>query len=257
MYIHADMPGSGTLLLALDGVLVGLVVEADTKAGWLRRYDTRELDCSGLVGDLTPAGLTSLPRKTGSVESVDAWNSEAVGIVQAEYRRRVAACPIVRVEGKVDVVGDTSTDPDWMISQRLAAVRIRHGLPIDVSVAHDTSGMVASVLERLAAQLRRGSMTAVNLHQSRIADRLPLPDDRCQHVPTGCMSLSVEYESPDAVQSYETAKAEWARRHPELVAEHVRSLTEGEARVVEEMEAAAALRVRSAEARAKLRNGAT
>lgn len=234
MYIHADMSGSGTLLLALDGVPVGLVVEADTREGWLRRYDTRELD-------IAPTWPPTPPEAEDSE-----WAKKA-----EERGRRIARCPIVRIEGKVDFVGDTATDPDWMIAQRLAAVRIRHGLPIDVSVAHDTSGMVASVLERLAAQLRKGSMVATNIRQSRASERLLLPDDRCQHLPTGRMSLSVEYESPDAVGAYETAKTDWARRHPELVAEHVRSLTEGEARIVEEMETAAALRVRSAEARCR------
>lgn len=234
MYVHADMPGSGTLLLALDGVLVGLVVEADTREGWLRRYDTREANLR-------------LPRTDAELSEADAVKSKQ------DMLDRLVRCLIVREEGKVDFVGDTATDPDWMISQRMAAIRIRHGLPIDVSVTHDTGGMVASVLERLAAQLRRGSMVAANLSQSRACDRLPLPDDRCQHVPTGRMSLSVEYESPDAVRSYETTKAEWARQNPELVAEYVRSLAEGEARIVEETEATAALRVRSAEARAALR----
>lgn len=234
MYVHADMPGSGTLLLALDGILVGLVVEADTRAGWLRRYDTRE------------AGLR-LPRTSAELAEPGAVRSKE------DLAARLMSCPIVRMEGKVDFVGDTATDPDWMISQRLAAIRIRHGLPIDVSVAHDTGGMVASVLERLAAQLRLESMVVANLGQSRACDRLPLPDGRCQHLPTGRMSLSVEYEAPDAVRAHETAKAEWARRHPELVADHVRSLAEGEARIVEEMEVSAALRVRSAQVRAALR----
>ncbi len=231
MYIHADMRGSGTLLLALDGVPVGLVVEADTLEGWVRRYDTR--------------GMLAPVLEPGSLVPADEQH--------AEYRRKVAACPIVRIEGKVDFIGDTATDPDWMISQRLAAVRIRHGLPIDVSVAHDTSGMVASVLERLAAQLRGGSMAAVNLGQTRTSDRFPLPDGRWRFQPTGCMNLSVDYESPDAVKAHEAAKLDWARQHPGLVAEHVRSLTEGEARVVEEMDTAAAQRVRSAEARCQLR----
>lgn len=234
MYIHADMPGSGTLLLALDGVPVGLVVEADTGAGWLRRYDTREANLR-------------LPRTDAELSEADAVKSKQ------DMLDRLVRCPIVREEGKVDFVGDTATDPDWMISQRMAAIRIRHGLPIDVSVTHDTGGMVASVLERLAAQLRCGSMTAVNFSQSRASDKLPLPDDRYQYLPTGRMSLSVEYESPDAVGAYETARTEWARQHPELVAEHVRSLTEGKARIVEETEATAALRARSAEARAALR----
>jgi hypothetical protein len=251
MYIHADMPGSGTLLLALDGVPVGLVVEADTCGGWLRRYDTRGLVCDTLVGTVVESGAPG-PRPTGSVANLADWDPTAAETAHVEHRRRVAACPIVRVEGKVDFVGDTATDPDWMISQRLAAVRIRHGLPIDVSVAHDTGGMVASVLERLAAQLRDGSMVAVNLGQTRTSDRFPLPDGRWQFQPTGRMSLSVDYESPDVVRSHETAKADWARRHPELIAEHVRSLTEGEARIVEEMGTAAALRVRSAEARCRL-----
>ncbi len=231
MYVHADMRGSGTLLLALDGVLVGLVVEADTSEGWLRRYDTRELALVPTVG-------------AGDCD----WKMKA-----EERSRRIAKCPIVRVEGKVDFVGDTATDPDWMISQRLAAVRIRHGLPIDVSVAHDTSGMAASILERLAAQLRLGSMVAVDVRQSRDAERFLLPDDKTQYVPTGRMSLSVNYESPDAARAHEAAKADWSRRHPELVADHIRSLTEGEARVVEEVEAAAAARVRSAEMCARLR----
>ena len=139
MYIHADMPGSGTLLLALDGVVVDLVVEADTRKGWLRRFDTKELD---LVSTWSPTSST--------VENLA--RLEAV----RERAQRIARCPIVRVEGKVDFVGDTAADPDWMISQRLAAIRIRHGLPIDVSVGHDTSGMAASVLERLAAQQRLG-----------------------------------------------------------------------------------------------------
>jgi len=243
------MPGSGTLLLALDGVLVGLVVEADTQAGWLRRYDTRGLDYSILSGDLIPEGLTSLPRKTSSVAS---WDAEAPSAAHDEYRRRVAACPIVRVEGKVDFVGDIATDPNWMIVQRLAAVRIRHGLPIDVSVAHDTSGMAASVLGRLAAQLRGGSVITVNLGQTRALDKFPLPDGGWQFQPTGRMSLSVDYESPDVARAHESVKAEWSRRHPELVAEHVRGLAEGEARIVEEMEAAAALRVKSAEVRCQL-----
>jgi hypothetical protein len=233
MYIHADMPGSGTLLLALDGVVVGLVVEADTRGGWLRRYDTREADLR-------------LPQTNAELSEADVVKSKQ------DVADRLVRCPIVRMEGKVDFIGDTATDPDWMISQRLAAVRIRHGLPIDVSVAHDTGGMVASVLERLAAQLRDGSMVAVNLGQTRTSDRFPLPDGRWQFQPTGRMSLSVDYESPDTVRSHETAKADWARRHPELVAEHVRSLTEGEARIVEEMGTAAALRVRSAEARCRL-----
>lgn len=250
MYVHADMPGSGTLLLALDGVLVGLVVEADTAAGWLRRYDTRGLDLpawkSGQAG--TP---TSQP--TRSAATLESFDFEAARAGAEERARRVAACPIVRVEGKVDFVGDTATDPDWMISQRMAAIRIRHGLPIDVSVTHDTGGMVASVLERLAAQLRLGSMMIVDFGQRREVDKFPLPDDRWQLQPTGRMSLSVEYESPDAVRSYEATRVEWARLHPDLVAEHVRSLTEGEARIVEEVEAAAALRVRSVEARVALR----
>lgn len=249
MYIHADMRGSGTLLLALDGALVGLVVEADTTEGWLRRYDTRGLQCPPLTGAIVEPDASTLP----PVGSVAASGAEAVSSAHADYRRRVASCPIVRVEGKVDFVGDTATDPDWMISQRLAAVRIRHGLPIDASVAHDTSGMVASVLERLAAQLRSGTRLAVSIRQSRDAERFPLPDDKVQYVPTGRMSMSVDYQFPDSVRAYETAKADWARRHPELVAEHVRRLTEGEAHIVEETEAAIALRVRSAEARAKLR----
>lgn len=249
MYVHADMPGSGTLLLALDGIPVGLVVEADTGAGWLRRYDTRRLQYDILTGVIAGPDAP-VPRPSGSVAGLDVSSANED---HAEYRRRVMACPIERVEGKVDFVGDTATDPDWMISQRLAAIRIRHGLPIDVSVTHDTGGMMASVLERLAAQLRRGSMVVANLAQSRACDRLPLPDDCHRYLPTGRMSLSVEYESPDAVAAYETTKAEWARQHPELVAEYVRGLAEGEARIVEETEAAAALRVRSAEARAALR----
>lgn len=234
MYVHADMPGSGTLLLALDGVLVVLVVEADTREGWLRRYDTREADLR-------------LPRTSAELSEADAVKSKQ------DTLDRLVRCPIVRMEGKVDFVGDTATDPDWMIAQRLAAVRIRHGLPIDVSVTHDTGGMVASVLERLAARVRLGSMVVVNFCQSRACDKLPLLDGRWQLQPTGRMSLSVEYEAPDAVKAYETAKTEWARQHPELVAEYVRSLTEGEALIVEEMETAAAARVRSAKTRAALR----
>lgn len=245
MYIHADMPGSGTLLIALDGVPVGLVVEADTREGWLRRYDTRQLDYNALSGTVVGSTMKG-PPPTGSVANFD---TESVEAGHAEYQRRVAACPVVRIEGKVDFVGDTATDPDWMIAQRLAAVRIRHGLPIDVSVAHDTGGMMASVLERLAAQLRRGSMVVVNFQQTRTADKFPLPDDRYQYLPTGRMSLSVDFESPAVARDHESAKADWARQHPELVAEYVRSLTEGEARIVEEMETAARLRVRSAEAR--------
>jgi len=249
MYIHADMRGSGTLLLALDGVPVGLVVEADTLEGWVRRYDTRQLDYAVLSGAV--AGLTTKgPPPTGSVASLDV---EAVSDAHADYRRRVATCPIVRVEGKVDFVGDTATDPDWMIAQRLAAVRIRHGLPIDVSIAHDTGGMVASVLERLAAQLRVGAMAATNVGQTRSTDRFPLPDDKWRFQPTGRMRVSVDYESPDAVRAHEDAKTAWSREHPELVPEYVRRLAEGEAKIIEEVETSIDHRVRSARLRSEIR----
>ncbi len=209
MYIHADMRGVRTLLLALDGVPVGLVVEADTAEGWVRRYDTRDLDedprwKSAATGDEDPD-----------------WKRKA-----EERGRRVAAGPIVRIEGKVDFVGDTATDPAWMIEQRLTAIRIRHGLPIDTTVAHDTSSMAASVLERLASQLRSGSMVASSLGMTRAAEHFPLPEDKVKYVQTGAVQLVVDYASVDGVRAYEDAKAVWVKENPDLVAEHVRSLTE-------------------------------
>lgn len=248
MYIHADMQGSGTLLLALDGVLVGLVVEADTREGWVRRYDTRQLQYDVHTG-MVAGPTTKATRSAGSLADWKSFSVEA----QDEYRSRITACPIVRVEGKVDFVGDTATDPDWMIAQRLAAVRIRHGLPIDVSVAHDISGVVASVLERLAAQLRSGSMVATNFGQTRAIDRFPIPDDKYQFQPTGCMRVSVDYEIPSVVRAHEEAKAVWSREHPELVPEYVRRCTEGEAKIVEDVEANIDHRVRSAQLRSQIR----
>ena len=105
MHIHADMRGSGTLLLALDGVLVGLVVEADTVEGWVHRYDTTKTDLH-------------LPRTAAELAEPDAIRTKQ------ELQARLMACPIVRIEGKVDFIGDTATDADWMIAQRLAAVQI-------------------------------------------------------------------------------------------------------------------------------------
>lgn len=240
MYIHADMPGSGTLLLALDGIPVSLVVEADTCGGWLRRYDTRSLICVPLTGTVatpdTPDRVS-----TGSMAGID---TEAVNAGHVEFRCRVASCPIVRVEGRVDFIGDAATDPAWMISQRLAAIRVRHGLPTDAVASHDTSSMVALVLERLASQLRCESMVAINLRQSKASDKFPMPDGQVQCHPTGRMNLSIDYESPDAVRLYEAAKNHWARQNPELLAEHVRSATEGEARVVEATDTSVALRRR-------------
>ncbi len=240
------------MLLALDGVPVGLVVEADTSEGWVRRYDTRWLEYDVHTGAI--AGPTTRPPKpTGSIASLDSFDSEAVSENHVEYRRKVAACPIVRVEGKVDFIGDTATDPDWMIAQRLAAVRIRHSLPIDVSVAHDTSGMVASVLERLAAQLRIGTLVATNLGQTRSVDQFPIPDDKWRFQPTGRMRVSVDYESPAAVRAHEDAKTAWSREHPELVPEYVRRCTEGEAKIVEEVETSIDHRIRSAKLRSEIR----
>jgi hypothetical protein len=236
MYIHADMRGSGTLLLALDGVPVGLVVEADTLEGWVRRYDTR-----GLEDDLRRGSAAA------GKEYPD-WKQKA-----EDRGRRIAACPIVRMEGKVDFIGDTATDPDWMIAQRLAAVRIRHGLPIDVSIAHDTGGMAASVLERLAAQLRKGSLVATNLGQTQSADRFPLPEGKMQHVQTGRMRVSVDYESPDAVRAHEDAKTAWSREHPERVPEYVKRLAEGKAEIIEEVETSIDHRVRSTRLRSETR----
>jgi hypothetical protein len=209
------------LLLALDGVPVGLVVEADTVAGWLRRYDTRGIE------DVARGG----PPVTGDA---------------GERARRIAACPIVRLEGKVDFIGDTATDPDWMIAQRLVAVRIRHGLPIDSSLAHDTGGMMASVLERLASQLRSGSMTVTDLRMSCSSEPFPLPGGQVRHVRTGEMRLGIDYASIDGVREYEAAKAAWAKENPDLVAEHVRSLAEGESKIVEEAQALATHRIRTA-----------
>lgn len=227
MYIHADMRGVGTLLLALDGVPIGLVIEADTLEGWVRRYDTR--------------GILAPVLEPGSVVPADDRH--------VEYRKRVIECPIVRIEGKVDFVGDTATDPDWMISQRLTAVRIRHGLPIDTTMAHDTSGMVASVLERLASQLRSGSMVATSLSMSCSTEPFPLPDDKVQHVRTGATRMGVDYASTEGVSAYETAKAAWARDNPDLVAGHVKSLSEGESRIVEEAQAVATHRMAAAKLR--------
>lgn len=249
MYIHADMRGSGTILLALDGVPVGLVVEADTLEGWVRRFDTRQLNYDVLSGTIM-GPTTKGPPPTGSVADLDV---EAVSDSHAEYRRRVAACPIVRMEGKVDFIGDTATDPDWMIAQRLAAVRIRHGLPIDVSVTHDTSGLAAAVLERLAAQLRAGLEVATNIGQTRPIDKFPVPDDKWQFQPTGRMRMFVDYESPDAVRVYEQAKSAWSREHPDLVPEYVQRCTEGEAKIIEEVETTIDHRVRSAKLRSEMR----
>jgi len=242
------MRGSGTLLLALDGVPVGLVVEADTLEGWVRRFDTRQLNYDVLSGTVM-GPTTKGPPPTGSVADLGV---EAVSDSHAEYRRRVAACPIVRVEGKVDFIGDTATDPDWMIAQRLAAVRIRHGLSIDVSVAHSTGGMIASVLERLAAQLRTGALVATNVGQNRTIDRFPIPDDKWRFQPTGRMRVSVDYESPDAVRAHEDVKTAWSREHPGLVPEYVRRCTEGEAKIVEEVETNIDHRVRSARLRSQI-----
>ncbi len=220
MYIHANMPGSETLLIALNGVLVGMVVEADTCKGWVRYYDVHRFG-----------------RGTGNTE-VDADS-------------RTAVYPIVYTEGKVDFVGDTATDPSWMISQRLAAIRIKHGLPIDASITHDTSSaMMAWVLERLAAQLRSGSVVAINLGQSKVYDRFPLPNGQWQSQPTGRMNLSLDYESPSAAKMHETTKVDWACQYPELAAEHVQNFAEEETRVIEEIETATALRVRPVKARA-------
>jgi hypothetical protein len=230
MYIHADMRGVGTLLLALDGVPIGLVVEADTLEGWVRRYDTTRADLH-------------LPQTVAEMSEPDALRTKQ------EFQARLISCPIVRIEGKVDFVGDTATDPDWMIAQRLTAVRIRHGLPIDASLAHDTSGMVASVLERLASQLRSGSMAATNLSMSCSSESFPLPDDKVQYVRTGAMRMGVDYVSTDGASAYETAKAAWARDNPGLVADHVRSLSEGESRIVEEAQAVATHRMAAAKLR--------
>lgn len=224
MYIHADMRGSGTLLFALDGVLVGLVVEADTLEGWVRRYDTRQLDYDVLNGAIV-GPTTKGPTPTGSVANLD---TETVSEGHADYRRRVAACPIVRVEGKVDFIGDTATDPVWMIAQRLAAVRIRHGLPIGVSIAHDIDAMFASALERLASQLRSGAMVATNFGQTRPAVKFPIPGDKWRFKPTGRMRIFIDYESPDAVRAYEAAKTAWSLEHPELVPEYVGLCSESE-----------------------------
>jgi len=196
------------MLLALDGVPVGYVVEADTTRGWIRRLDTRALDVD-----------PSMP---------------------AEYRARcVAECPVVRVEGTVDYIGDSATDPHWMIAQRWAAVRIKHGLPIDASVAHDTGSAVAAVLERLASQIRSGQVTVTAMHQSRKFETLPLPEDLDRRVPTGALDLTVSYEMIDAASRFDAQKASWAREHPEMVAAHVRTLTEGPGPAAAEVETAA------------------
>lgn len=220
MYIHANMPGSETMLIARDGVLVGMVVEADTCKGWVRYYDIHRFG-----------------RGTGNTAD---WNTEA------NADSRTAVYPIVYAEGEVDFVGDTATDPSWMIAQRLAAIRIKHGLPIDVSITHDTSStMMAWVLERLAAQLRSGTMVAVNLGQSKVYDRFPLPNGKWQSQPTGRMNLSLDYESPSAAKMHETTKVDWACQYPELAADHVQDFAEEKTRVIEEIETATALRVRA------------
>lgn len=234
MYIHADMRGVGTLLLALDGVPVGLVVEADTLEGWVRRYDTTRADLH-------------LPKDAAEMSRPDAIRTKQ------EFQARLMSCPIVRTEGRIDYVGDSATDPDWMIAQRLVAIRIRHGLPIDASLAHDTSGMVASVLERLASQLRSGSMSAVSLSMSGSTEPFPLPGDRVQHVRTGAARLGVDYVSVEGAAAYETSKAAWARDNPDLVAGHVRSLSEGESRIIEEAQAVATHRMAAARLRRTLR----
>lgn len=219
MYIHANMQGSGTLLLALDGLVVGLVVEADTEQGWLRRYDTRGLR---LETRPAPPPVPDQPR----VSSLACFDFEAARAHGDEYRRKVAACPIVLAEGAVDFVGDTATDPDWMIAQRMAAIRIKRGLPIDAAHAANAGSATASVLERLAARIRSEAVTVSNLRQFRGSDRLPLPDDTCRYVPTGAYELHVSYASAMETQAHKKAVESWARDNPDLVPLYVNAVSD-------------------------------
>jgi hypothetical protein len=223
MYINADMRGASTILLALDGVLVGLIVEADTQEGWMRRYDTRQLDYDVLSGNV--AGITArVPASNGSFASFD---FVAVTEAHAAYCQRLTTCPVTRTEGKVDFVGDTATDPDWMIAQRMVAIRHKLGMKPWLEPPLRMEGVVPGLLEWTAVRLRTGELAYANMQQSRKCDQFPLPDGSVRPIHNGRGSLAVDFVDVAVQKDYEVAKAKWAVENPDLVPEYVRSRTEG------------------------------
>lgn len=180
MYINSSMRSVDTILLTLDGVLIGCVAEADTKEGWVRQIDINQ-----------------------------------------------PGCPIIKREGKVDYVGDTSTDPDWMIAQRMAAIRIHRGLSFDLDQGRDTNTATAMMLEYAASQIRSGEVVISHVSRSVLADPFPLPEGSTKYISNGKNHLGVDFVNVEVAKRFSAEKAQWARENPTLVAEHVRSQIEG------------------------------
>ena len=174
MYIDMNTRGSETLLIALDGLPIGGVVEADTAVGYVVRY------------------------KRATVETE-------------------------RVEGAVDFVGDTSTDPDWMIAQRLAAIRQRLKLP-PAEVPPLLSEGTPLILEQLAARLRLGEAEVLSVGCSCPARSFP--DGALR--PTGRVELRITYDLVATRSEFQEFEARWCRLNPDLVPEYVRSVSDEE-----------------------------
>lgn len=200
MWIKSDTLGAHALLLALDGEPVGHVREA---------YVASKERGGFVVQGALPVVLP--PPEVAKAEGVIEWT---------------------RREGRVDVLG-TIDDPPEMIAARLQSIRLQLGKPAYADLlgkerSPETDAECgARVLEHLAWRLRRGEVDQVSATQSRRHDNLPVSAEERINVLTGEMSLFVRCVDREALAAYERTKAEWAKAHPDLVPEYVRSRREG------------------------------
>lgn len=188
MHITHETSGIGLVLLAFDGEVVGLVKEA-------------------FIGSKEDGGFILQGRVKDGIHD------------DRPFEER---CTFTRREGRVDVLGVVG-DPPEMLAARLFSIRNHLGLPTREDKDIESEGVTrAQILENLARRCRRGEVVMFNVNMEKVHESFPLPDGQ-RHVPTGEMSLEMRYADKALKASFEVQKAQWAKDHPELVAEYVRS----------------------------------
>jgi len=200
MLITHETPGSTFILLAFNGELVGYVKEAyvATKEGGGYIVQAR-------IADPLPA----VPDPSRAVDPLE-W---------------------VKHEGRVDILG-MDGDPPEMITARLESIRAHMGLPSWVSLQknrsheEDARDVAAWSLEDMARKVRRGENVVSTFSFDKQHDRFPTPTTFI-HVPTGHLSMTIDYTVPSLIKEYEEKKAQWAKDHPDQVVEYLRGKPEG------------------------------
>lgn len=198
MLLNTSTLGFDHVLLSFDGELVGAVKEAQVASKEDGGYIVQAVLNENFFTNKLPEDI--------------------------EWRRR---------EGRVDILG-MNGDPREMLMSRIESIRAHMGLPSwastlkDSTEAQQLSYAAAWMLEGIARKVRRDESVITSISQTKPHENFPLPTPPgwlC--VPTGEMTLNLAYKVPALEKEFEAKKAAWAKEHPALVVEYIRSKTEG------------------------------